>query len=317
METSFTTTGPKTPANATQAARDIPLPQPSGPEFPYFSEKPIPIPPYDPRSIGRMTELLQEILDPAYILLFGSPADGTPHSDVIGYDLLIATHTPPAYDWLAARRYLKMKMPGIGHGAPYLNLYVYHAGYVVSQTSPFFWLARTEGILSYCSNRYKFRRPRKMFPFAQAACEARAYYATFAALGAEFLEQAGTALSENKIRQAAFFTAQAAVYFYRVLFRVYHGFEEDTHDLQIMHERTRTLSAELMLLFEPGNYDSVDTLSRLRQAYTKARYDPDFFISEDDMERHIHRIGRLRKLCGKLCSQRIAFSDGIDGQTVR
>lgn len=97
--------------NATQAARDIPLPQPSGPEFPYFSEKPIPIPPYDPRSIGRMTELLQEILDPAYILLFGSPADGTPHSDVIGYDLLIATHTPPAYDWLAARRYLKMKMP--------------------------------------------------------------------------------------------------------------------------------------------------------------------------------------------------------------
>ncbi len=210
-----------------------------------------------------------------------------------------------------------MKMPGIGHGVPYLNLYVYHADYVVSQTSPFFWLARTEGILAYSNDLYKFRRPRKMFPFSQAACEARAYYATFAALGTEFLEQAVTALAEKKIRQAAFFTAQTAVYFYRVLFRVYHGFEGDTHDLQIMHERTRTLSAELMLLFEPGSYDNVDTLSRLRQAYTKARYNSDFFISEDDLERHIHRIERLQKLVGKLCSQRIALYDGIGERTAR
>lgn len=316
METTFFTTGQKTPANATQAARDIPLPQPSGQEFPHFSGEPALVPPYDPGSIGRMTELLREILDPAYILLFGSSANGTPHSDVIGYDLLIATHTPPAYDWHAAKRYLKMKIPGIGHGVPYLNLYIYHAGYVVSQTSPFFWLARTEGILSYCSDRYKFRRPRKMFPFAQAACEARAYYATFAALGTEFLEQAEKAFAEHKIRPAAFFVAQAAVYFYRVLFRVYHGFDEDTYDLSILHERTRTLSAELMLLFEPGCYD-IDTLSRLKQAYTKARYDTDFFISENDMKRHLLRIERLQNIVGKLCSQRIALYDGIGGRTNR
>ncbi len=98
METTFFTTGQKTPANTAQTAQDIPLSQSSVQEFPHFSGEPAPVPPYDPGSIGHMTELLREILDPAYILLFGSSANGTPHSDVIGYDLLIATHTPPVYD---------------------------------------------------------------------------------------------------------------------------------------------------------------------------------------------------------------------------
>lgn len=278
METTFFTTGQKTPANTAQTARDIPLPQPSGPEFSYFSEEPIPVPPYDPRSIGRMTELLQEVLDPAYILLFGSSANGTPHSDVIGYDLLIATHTPPVYDWHAAKRYLKMKMPGIGYGVPYLNLYIYHAGYVVSQTSPFFWLARTEGILSYCSDRYKFRRPRKMFPFAQAACEARALLRHFRRARNRISGTGRKGTRRTQDPAGCFLRGTSAVYFYRVLFRVYHGFDEDTYDLSILHERTRTLSAELMLLFEPGCYGNVDTLSRLKQAYAKARYDTDFLF---------------------------------------
>lgn len=71
-----------------------------------------------------------------------------------------------------------------------------------------------------------------------------------------------------------------------------------------------------MLLFEPGCYD-IDTLSRLKQAYTKARYDTDFFISENDMKRHLLRIERLQNIVGKLCSQRMALYDGIGDRTNR
>ena len=92
-----------------------PMPEPPATETPRL---------YDPGVVARIAQCLSELLDPAYILLFGSMAGGTPHSDALSYDLLIATHDTPQYNWLDVRRYLKMKMPGAGHGAP-ISQYLY------------------------------------------------------------------------------------------------------------------------------------------------------------------------------------------------
>ena len=273
-----------------------PMPEPPATETPRL---------YDPGVVARIAQCLSELLDPAYILLFGSMAGGTPHSDALSYDLLIATHDTPQYNWLDVRRYLKMKMPGAGHGAPYLNIYMYAANYVVSQSSPLFYLARKEGVLLYCSDRHKFKRPKRPYPFSEAACNAKHYYTTFMSLGDQFLEQAGTALTENKIRQAAFATAQAAVYFFQVLFRVYHGFDFDTRDVMILHERTRTLSAELFLLFESDSFTPIHTLPCLRRFIINARYDSSFFIHVTELEQHLDRVDRMQSIVEKVCMQRI------------
>lgn len=73
----------------------------------------------------RIAAVLAELLDPAYVLLFGRMAGRTPHSDTLAYDLLLITDEKPFYDWYDARRYLKMKMSWVGHGAPYVNLYIF------------------------------------------------------------------------------------------------------------------------------------------------------------------------------------------------
>lgn len=273
-----------------------PMPEPAAPETPKL---------YDPGVATRMAELIRDVFDPAYILLFGSLAGGTPHSDALSYDLLIATHDTPQYNWLDVRRYLKMKMPNVGHGVPYLNIYIYPANYVVSQASPLFYLARKEGVLLYRSDRHKFRRPKKPYFFSQAACDAKQYYSTFMSLGTEFLEQAGAALTENKIRQAAFATAQAAVYFYQVFFRVYHGFDFDTRDVMILHERLHTLSAELFILFESDSFTPIHTLPCLRRFIINARYDSSFFIHANELEQHLDRVERMQSIVEKVCTQRI------------
>lgn len=279
------------------------------------NEQPEQPPLYDPGVVARMAELIRDVFDPAYILLFGTLAKGTPHSDALSYDILIATHETPQYNWLDVRRYLKMKMPSVGRGVPYLNIYLHPANYVISQSSPFLRLARTEGILLYRSDRHKFRRPRKPYSFSQAACDAKQYYKTFIVLGAEFLEQADTALTENKIRQAAFAAAQAAVCFYQVLFRVYHGFDFDTHDIMLMHERTRTLSAELLLLFESDSFTPVDTLPCLRRFIINARYESSFFIHVTELEEHFTRVKRMQGIVEKLCLQRIDLYNRLDEQS--
>lgn len=73
---------------------------------------------YDPGFVARMADLIRDVFDPAYILLFGSMANGTSHSDTLSYDLLIATHDTPQYNWLAVKRYLKTKMPILSLRSP-------------------------------------------------------------------------------------------------------------------------------------------------------------------------------------------------------
>lgn len=280
--------------------------QPEQPEL-LLSSPPQPeqSPLYDPGVTTHVAELIRGVFDPAYILLFGTLAKGTPHSDALSYDLLIATNDPPQHNWLDVKRYLRMKMPSVGHGAPYLNIYMYPVNFVVSQSSPLFYLARKEGVLLYRGDRHKFNRPKRPYSFSQAACDAKHYYATFMSLGTGFLEQADRALTEHKIRPAAFSAAQAAVYFYQVLFRVYHGLDFDTCDVMILHERTRTLSAELLLLFESDSYNPIYTLPCLRRFIVKARYDPKFFIHAIELEQHLDRVKRMQGIVEKLCLQRI------------
>ncbi len=80
---------------------------------------------YNPGKAACIAEVLRELLDPEYILLFGKMTGKTPHSDILTYDLLVITADPPRYNWYDAKRYLKMKIPSIGHGAPYMNIYIH------------------------------------------------------------------------------------------------------------------------------------------------------------------------------------------------
>ena len=126
---------------------------------------------YDTLKAARIAETLRELLAPEYILLFGKLADGTPHSDILAYDLLVVTDGPTHYSWYDAKRYLKMKLPYIGHGAPYINLYIYTRQYLDANNTPFFYFARKEGIVLHSRSR-KISRPRDGLDFGYAVSDA-------------------------------------------------------------------------------------------------------------------------------------------------
>lgn len=86
---------------------------------------------------------------------------------------------------------------------------------------------------------------------------------------------------------------------------VVHGFDTDTHDIVLLHERLRTLSGELMLLFDSDNVYHNDTLPCLKLFQQKARYDPGFDIRPHELSQHIDRVGHMRKVVERVCMQRI------------
>lgn len=270
--------------------------EPSAPEDTLF---------YDPAKAARITECLCELLKPSYILLFGTLADGTPHSGTFTYDLLVVVEGKTPYTWYDAKRYLRMMMPKLGHGAPYVNIYVMTQQEVDSNFTPFVYLIRREGLILYQSTSRQFRRPRKSLDFGEAAVVAQKYSETFLSLADRLLLYAEKMPDRPSLRLSAFAMAQATVYYFRTLFYVYHGFEADTFDVELLHSRLRTLSGELSLLFESDARSSLHTISCLKRFLVHARYDPDFYIHPEELRLHLERVQRLGDIVHRLCRQRI------------
>ena len=176
---------------------------------------------YDPTRAAQIADTLRELLDPAYILLFGKMAGGTPLSDVLAYDLLVVTDDAAPYDWVEAKRYLKMKIPWTGHGVPYMNIYI-HPRREVDTNRLLFHLARQEGIVLHRSYNRKFLRPKMTFDFGQAAAAAEKYARTFLPSADRLVDFAGQQVAHS--RESACAMSHAAVYYFRSLLYVYNGF---------------------------------------------------------------------------------------------
>ena len=81
---------------------------------------------YDTREAQHIVDILRSsVYRPEAVILFGSLAGGTPHSDIAAYDLLIITDEIHLTGEQAARRYLKLKMPPKHRGIGYINPYIY------------------------------------------------------------------------------------------------------------------------------------------------------------------------------------------------
>lgn len=255
-----------------------------------------------------------DFIVPEYILLFGSLAGGTRHSDATAYDLLIAVRETPEFDWLQTKRRLRYKMPFRQRKITYINLYIIPLSYIDSHNTPFLYFARSEGELLYCRERYHFRRPKYKPDFAKAYADARFHFDTFRTLGFELLEQANHELTETRnMRLAGMFAAQAAVYFYHTLYYVYHQMEFDGHDPLIMHERMRTLSTRLMLIYDDDNIRSVQTLASLKHYLLKSPYDKDFDVSPRDMAVHIERTTKAAEIIESCCGLRLELYQELGG----
>lgn len=262
---------------------------------------------YNPAEAAQIVKCLtDDYFAPEYILLFGKLVGGTRHSDATTYDLLMVVREAPDYDWMRAKRILRYKVPIKRREITYVNLYIMTLNYVQSNNTPFLYFAHKEGELLYCSDHYHFRRPKYPVNFAAAYADAKLHYDTFRMLGNEFIEQSHHEFSENRNwRLAALFSAQAAVYFYHTLYYVYHGQEFDSHDPVIMHERMRTLSTKLMLVFDDTHVERIYTLPCLKLFLHRARYDLKFNIMPQELEMHMQRVEKMGEIIEQCAGLRL------------
>lgn len=262
---------------------------------------------YDPaETVQIVRHLTDGYFDPEYILLFGKLVGGTPHSDATAYDLLMVVRDMPEYDWIQAKRILRYRMPYRHRKITYINLYILPLHAVQSNATPFLHFAHAEGELLHCNDRFHFRRPKHPIDFARAYADAKFHFDTFRTLGYGLLEQAQDAfVAGRNVRLAAQFTAQAIVYFYHTLYAVYHGMEFGIHDPVVMHERMRTLSTKLMLVFDDNHIENIFTLPRLKHVLMKNLYSSEFDMAPQELELHLERVRKAAEIIESCCEVRM------------
>lgn len=282
-------------------------PQSGSQSAPTLDPDPYAPPLYDPAEAAQIVRILTDgYFDPEYILLFGKLVGGAPHSEATAYDLLMVVRNPSEYDWIQAKRILRYRMPYRHRKITYVNAYILPVSYVESHRTPFLWFAHAEGTLLYCSDRCRFRRPRHPADFSRAHADARHHFDTFRMQGSALIERAQEALADScNMRLAAQFTAQAAVCFYHTLYYVYHGMEFDSHDPVVMHDRMRTLSTRLMLVFDDTHIERIFTLPRLKQALMKTPHSIRFDMPVQELEQHLARVRKAGRIIESYCERRL------------
>ena len=264
-------------------------------------------PKYDPEEAQLIVRhLTTGIFQPEYILLFGTLAGGTPHSDIPAYDLLLVVRDEPDYDWIEVNRYLRFKMPLRQRLIPTINPYIVTLAEAEACKTPFLYLAQKEGLVLYCRDTYDFKRPAPTYNFKAAACEAKRNFETFFGLGEQLLERIDHDFSvPANIRTAALFTAQATVSFYQALYYVFYGKEGECYDPATMHRRMGTLSAQLLLAADDERTENIFELANLGRWIPKATRDTDFSISEDIFYRLLERVDKIQRAIRNACEIRI------------
>lgn len=247
------------------------------------------------------------LIDPEYILLFGSLAGGTPHSEPSCYDLIVAVRDIPTCGWQEIKRGLRHRLPYKHRDITYINVYVYRIADIQTALQPHLYFAHAEGELVYCKERYALRRPKRACNFAAIYCDTKTYFDTFMPIADLFVKiaAAGSPRSATDIRWSAYASAQAAIIYYRILHFVYHNEEFDSDNPPVMHERLRTLSSELMMLFDGDHVGNGDIPSRLAIFERKALSDISFTVDRDFLAKCVCAVARMGGIVRRCCNKRL------------
>lgn len=256
-------------------------------------------------NIQHITEVICKALNPEYVLLFGTLAGGTLHSEIPTYDLLIVTNDEPKYDWLQTNHNIKLHIPLKLREITYLNLYVYSEQFVNSKSSAFFHIAKSEGMLLYSREPNRLTKPRKACNYLSIYQTSLKSYLMLFETGSKLLDDSRKHFSGNNHRLSAFYLGHATELFYKALFVVYHNFEINYEDLRTLHQRLRTLSSDLIVLFESDQNKNDRTLNLLNRFRKYCLSDVDFTVNNDELVNCLNQVAQMKQIIEILCQKRI------------
>jgi len=250
------------------------------------------------------------------IILFGSYARGDWVEDPVGryfsdYDLLVVVNhddlTDIAEFWektegrllvdLSEARQLRTPVSLIYHSLDDVNDKLRLGRY-------FFMDILKDGVVLFEEPGHPFVAPQPLSP-EQALQETREYFEEWFESAAGFLDTANYAISQGRLKEAAFQLHQATERFYHCLFLVRTLYSPKTHNLNRLRDMAEELEPRLKAVWPRENRFQKRCYALLRDAYVKARYSRSYVITAEQLDWIATRVAVLQDLVRQACESRI------------
>ncbi len=278
----------------------------------------------------RLDAIVQEILAVArdqisMIILFGSYAKGTWVRDwyVEGHitysyesdlDILVVTKSPKyrgpkgaSFESDLTKRLERKGLRGKSFGAPWVTFVVEPIKYLNQQLEKsqyFFSDIKKEGILLYDSGEFTLAKPKDL-NLEERKQIAKDDFDVWFGSGTEFLLGVDFYTKQDLLNKAAFLLHQATESFYSAILLVFTGYKPRLHDIEKLGSLASNYSDELLKIFPRDTKEQEEKFVLLKSAYTEARYNKNYKITEEQLLYLIKRIEKLKSITEEICTNRI------------
>ncbi|MGM5631323.1 HEPN domain-containing protein [Apibacter raozihei] len=168
----------------------------------------------------------------------------------------------------------------------------------------FYTQLKQEGIILYDSGKLKLTRRRKL-NFKEIQQQAQEYFNEKFDRAIEFLEQTKFAYGRNKYVMASFQLHQAAENFYYAIRLVFTLRSNKQHNLSKLSSSVKKHSEELVKVFPRNTEEEKRLFNLLKNAYVEARYNPDFLVTQQDIDILLPKVELLRTITERICKEKI------------
>ncbi len=164
----------------------------------------------------------------------------------------------------------------------------------------FFSDIKKEGILLYDSGEFELAEPRDL-NWSERREIAKDDYEQWFPRGGEFLIGVNTYLKRENYSLSAFLLHQATESLYNAILLVFSGYKGKIHDIETLGSLANNYSDELLKIF-PRNTKKLDeSFILLKEAYTEARYNKNYRITEEQLQYLIQRVKKLKSVTEEIC----------------
>lgn len=267
-------------------------------------------------------EILKRLPQTEYIILYGSYArdnyvrrgirvedGGIPTVKISDYDILVLTdgfNSKKAEVVLDNVENVFFQGKDIDRNTPVqfitdeikvFNKYIREGRYFYTQI-------KQEGIVLYDSGNYKLARRRKL-NFEEIRQQAQEYFDEKFHKGNVFLKNAVFNYDEKEYKMASFMLHQACENYYYAIRLTFTLRNNKQHNLSKLSTSVRQYSEELTGLFPQNTPEEKRLFNLLKAAYVDARYNPNFMVTQEEIETLLKKVELLGDIAERICKERI------------
>jgi predicted nucleotidyltransferase/HEPN domain-containing protein len=251
------------------------------------------------------------------IILFGSYARGNwvedsfvekgiTHVYKSDYDLLIILHKNAHANSDPLIEKITDKIEELNLPTPVTPIFhsIEFVKQALNEGSYFFGDIQEYGIVLFNTGRNELTAKRELSS-EEAKAKAERDFNNWFQTANRFLETFEFNLSKNYLNEAAFQLHQAAERYYNTIQLVFTGYKSRTHNIEILGKIANSCDMKFSAVFPRVTLHEKNRFKLLKKAYTEARYNMDFKVSEQDLEYLSARVELLKKLTAEICQERI------------